>query len=84
MRYVVLVPISHNGQAIPDGALVNHAESYGLTVKTPLPIARLLERKRIAPAPVVAPAPAPAVEREAAATDPVEPEAKPKAKEKKF
>jgi hypothetical protein len=65
MRYLVVVPISHNGQRIPDGAVVEDGAAYGVRVKSPLPVARLLARGRItaiaaapeAPAGQKAPAP---------------------------
>ena len=56
MRYLVVVPISHNGQRIPDGAVVEDGVAYGVRVKSPLPVARLLARGRISP---IAAAPAP-------------------------
>lgn len=49
MRYLVVVPISHNGQRIPDGAVVEDGAAYGVRVKSPLPVARLLARGRITP-----------------------------------
>jgi hypothetical protein len=47
MRYLVVVPISHNGQRIPDGAVVEDGVAYGARVKSPLPVARLLSRGRV-------------------------------------
>lgn len=48
MKYLVVVPISHNGQRIPDGAVVEDGAAYGARVKSPLPVARLLARGRLA------------------------------------
>lgn len=58
MRYLVVVPISHNGQRIPDGAVVEDGVAYGVRVKSPLSVARLLARGRISPFAAVPEAPA--------------------------
>ena len=58
MRYLVVVPISHNGQRIPDGAVVDDGAAYGVRVKSPLPVARLLARGRISPFAAASEAPA--------------------------
>lgn len=71
MRYLVVVPISHNGQRIPDGAVVEDGVAYGVRVKSPLPVARLLARGRISPIAAAPEAPA------APATPPTEPSTEP-------
>lgn len=55
MRYLVVVPISHNGQRLGDGAVVDDVTAYGVRVKSPLPVARLLARGRISPLAPAAP-----------------------------
>ena len=75
MRYLVVVPISHNGQRIPDGAVVEDGAAYGDRVKSPLPVARLLARGRISP---IAAAPAPPLPPDPTHTEPsTEPGQKP-------
>lgn len=71
MRYLVVVPISHNGQRIPDGAVVEDGVAYGARVKSPLPVARLLARGRISPFAAASEAPA------APATPPTDPSTEP-------
>lgn len=70
MRYLVVVPISHNGQRIPDGAVVEDGAAYGARVKSPLPVARLLSRGRLAPIAAAPEAPAAPPQADPNSTDP--------------
>lgn len=79
MKYLVVVPISHNGQRIPDGAVVEDGAAYGERVKSPLHVARLVARGRISPIAAAPEAPAEkAVHPDANVTEPpTEPGEKP-------
>lgn len=83
MRYLVVVPIGHNGQRIPDGAVVEDEAAYGVRVKSPLPVARLLARGRISPiaaapeAPAGQKAPAPPAPPPTPDPNPTEPSTEP-------
>ena len=57
MKYQTLIPITHNGQALPVGLVFSETDSFGRKERTPLEVERLLVRKRIAPVTVLAPDP---------------------------
>jgi hypothetical protein len=48
-QFLVDMPISHSGERIADGRIVDDVTAYGVRVKSPLPVARLLARGRISP-----------------------------------
>ena len=57
-QFLVDMPISHSGERIADGRIVDDVTAYGVRVKSPLPVARLIARGRITPIAAAPEAPA--------------------------